>query len=136
MQITHKDDDTALVVHLELRQLSVVHQLEPPEHSGDSEARPRVPAHQEHLVSQLKLLQEVDSALEHLDQQVPLLVHLEQAQLLVHLVRLHLKRLDLVQERQVDLVLARQADLGRVRPVVSVNRREQEHSGHQSLHLD
>ena len=136
MQITHKDDDTALVVHLELRRHSVVHQLEPPEHSVDSETRQRIPAHQEHLVNQLKLILQVDSALEHLDQQIPLLVDLEQAQLLVHLVRMHLKRLDLVQERRVDLVLGQQADLGLVRLVLSVKQLEQEHSGHQSLHLD
>ena len=127
MQIMHKDDDTALVVHLELRQHSAVHQLEPPEHLVDSVARPRILAHQEHLVNQLKLILQVDSAPEHLGQQIPLPVDLGQAQR-VHLVRIHLKH--------VDLVLGQQAGLDLVRPVVSVKRLEQEHSGHQNLHLD
>ena len=68
----------ALVVHLELPRHSVVHQLEPLEHLVDSGPRRRPLARQEHLVNQLKPILQVDSALEHLDQQTPTLVDLEQ----------------------------------------------------------
>jgi len=134
LQITHKEDDTAPVVHLELPPRSEELQLEHLERSVDSVARPRIQAHQEHLVNQFKLMLLVASAPELLDQQIRIPVHLEQVRR-VHLVRMHLKHPGLVQEQRVHLVQGQQADSG-LRLVVSVKRQGQERLVPQNLHSD